>query len=101
GIASQLLDALIATHAAGVIHRDIKPSNVFLTATSAPIPRVKVIDFGLAKLTTPTARADESAGASCVAGTLQYLPPEQLLGVGDLDERSDVYAAGLTLFEML
>jgi serine/threonine protein kinase len=98
GIALQLLDALIATHSAGVIHRDIKPSNVFLTATTDPIPRVKVIDFGLAKLTN---RTEDSLGANAVAGTLQYLPPEQLMGVGELDERSDVYAAGLTLFEML
>jgi eukaryotic-like serine/threonine-protein kinase len=98
GIALQLLDALIATHAAGVIHRDIKPSNVFLAATTDSVPRVKVIDFGLAKLAN---RAEDSLGSNAVAGTLQYLPPEQLMGVGELDERSDVYAAGLTLFEML
>jgi serine/threonine-protein kinase len=107
-IVSQLLDALSATHDAGVIHRDIKPSNIFLTESSTDeIPRVKLIDFGLAKLTGNAElnqrepRRDDITAAECVLGTLPYLAPEQLMGVGELDERSDVYAAGVTLFEMV
>jgi serine/threonine protein kinase len=106
-IVVQLLDALIATHAAGIIHRDIKPSNVFLAGTPDDSPSVKLIDFGLAKITAAgelnqrDERRDEITTVECMLGTLQYLAPEHLLGVGELDERSDVYAAGLTLFETL
>jgi serine/threonine-protein kinase len=103
----QLLDALISTHAVGVIHRDVKPSNVFLAADHDGTARVKLIDFGLAKLTGAhelnqrDASINEITTTESMIGTLQYLAPEHLLAVGDLDERSDVYAAGLTLFEML
>jgi serine/threonine-protein kinase len=114
-IVSQLLDGLAATHDAGVIHRDVKPSNVFLVDDGGELPRVKLIDFGLAKITTQAGHAGhtghaehaevsvhaELTSAECVLGTLQYVAPEQLLRVGDLDERADVYAAGVTLFETL
>jgi serine/threonine-protein kinase len=107
-IASQLLDALTATHEAGVIHRDVKPSNVFISANEGAAPIVKLIDFGLAKIARPSdapesERAVEGdlTAAEMVAGTLHFLAPEQLLSVHDLDERVDVYAAGVTLYEML
>jgi serine/threonine protein kinase len=104
----QLLDALTATHDAGFIHRDVKPSNVFLTARpKSGAPCVKLIDFGLAKAMKSGGTSRDHAleceltSAEAVAGTLHFLAPEQLLSVGDLDERVDVYAAGVTLFEML
>jgi eukaryotic-like serine/threonine-protein kinase len=111
-IAVQLLDALSATHEAGIVHRDVKPSNVFLTQGRPDQEDcVKLIDFGLAKLVRSGGPVSESAeaervdddltSAELVAGTLHYLAPEQLLAVADLDERVDVYAAGVTLFEML
>jgi serine/threonine-protein kinase len=107
-ITSQLLDALTATHEAGVIHRDVKPSNVFISQTEGDAPIVKLIDFGLAKIARPSevpeserGADDELTAAEMVAGTLHFLAPEQLLSVHDLDERVDVYAAGVTLYEML
>jgi serine/threonine-protein kinase len=107
GLMLQLLDALVATHAAGVIHRDVKPSNVFLSLEHDGTVRVKLIDFGLAKLTGAhelnqrDPNVNEITTAESMIGTLQYLAPEHLLAVGEVDERSDVYSAGLTLFEML
>jgi len=106
-IACQLLDALTATHAAGVVHRDVKPSNLFLTESGsndgANVPHVKLIDFGLARVRAESSPLPqrEITPAEVVAGTLHYLAPEQLLGGGDVDERVDVYAAAVTVFEML
>ncbi len=104
-IVSQLLEALAATHAAGVIHRDVKPGNVILLPSQRDdgLPNVKLIDFGLAKLFRPEDSDGNGpiTGIDAVPGTLHRLAPEQLLGATDLDERVDVYAAGLVLFEML
>ncbi len=96
-IAEQLLEALEAAHAAGVIHRDVKPSNVFLTRGGAR-PRTKLIDFGIGvDLGDPTGRL---TAPGVVVGTLGYMAPEQLFG-DEPTARSDVYAAGATMYEML
>jgi serine/threonine-protein kinase len=104
-ITCQLLDALAATHATGVIHRDVKPSNVFMTSPRGQRPRLKLIDFGLAKLLQAndvhrTGRSGHITAPDNIPGTLHYLAPEQLLGA-PIDQRVDVYAAGLALYEML
>ena len=104
-ITCQLLDALAATHATGVIHRDVKPSNIFMTSARGKKPRLKLIDFGLAKVLHANdlgavARTGHITSPDNIPGTLHYLAPEQLLG-GTIDQRVDVYAAGLALYEML
>ena len=104
-ITCQLLDALAATHATGVIHRDVKPSNVFLTSERGERPRLKLIDFGLAKVLQSNGDGGFASTADItspdnIPGTLHYLAPEQLLGT-PVDQRVDIYAAGLALYEML
>ncbi len=91
-IMTGVLDGLAAAHASGIVHRDVKPENVLLTADG----RLKVADFGLA-------RAQAAAGhtrAGLLIGTVAYLPPEQVTGEAT-GPRSDVYSAGVVLFELL
>jgi serine/threonine protein kinase len=110
-IAVTVAEALAAAHSRGVIHRDLKPENIFLTADG----RVKVLDFGLARVKVdtpapleesmaPTAGIDRGDGllteAGSVLGTVGYMSPEQLRGEPS-DAPSDIFALGCTLYEML
>jgi eukaryotic-like serine/threonine-protein kinase len=92
----QVCRGLDAAHARGVVHRDLKPENIFLAAR--PPGLVKLLDFGIAKLTDPQTVSDTQAGV--VVGTPEYLSPEQALG-GAVDGRADVYAVGLIGWRML
>ena len=94
----QLAQGLETAHEQGVIHRDLKPGNLRVTADG----RLKILDFGLAKLLRPvsdSAATDSLSQTKGVAGTLPYMSPEQLRGV-KVDARSDLYAAGAVLYEM-
>jgi tRNA A-37 threonylcarbamoyl transferase component Bud32/tetratricopeptide (TPR) repeat protein len=92
----QICSGLEVAHARGVVHRDLKPENVFLTAR--PAGGVKILDFGIAKLTDPQIASDTQVGV--VVGTPEYLSPEQALG-GAIDSRADLYAVGLIAWRML
>ena len=99
--AAQIVSGLNAAHEKGIIHRDLKPENIFITLDD----RVKILDFGLAKLTAPIpqdAATDtlEHTEKGSVLGTLTYMAPEQVKALG-ADERSDIFAFGSVLFEML
>ncbi len=99
-LARQIADALAASHEKGVIHRDLKPENVFIIAD--PVAelgeRVKLLDFGIAKfLDSPTRKTT----IGTILGTPLYMSPEQCEGSQDLDQKVDVYALGVMLYEML
>ncbi len=101
--AVQIADALAKAHAAGIVHRDLKPGNVMVTAEG----RVKVLDFGLAKLTEAEAGPDDSTRTErqstelgVIVGTASYMSPEQAEGK-TVDARSDIFSFGSLLYEML
>ena len=96
----QLADALVAAHGAGVVHLDLKPGNLMLREDG----RLKVLDFGIARLQLPDdastdTPAEETGTAANAAGTPPYMAPEQV-AAGPVDRRTDIYAAGATLYEL-
>ena len=101
-IVAQIADALAASHKEGVIHRDLKPDNIFLVTRDGRPDFVKVLDFGLAKLTHTSGSVPAyTTDAGMVMGTPYYMSPEQCEGRAQLDHRTDIYSLGVILFEML
>ena len=99
---TQILNGLEAAHAAGIVHRDLKPSNIIVETGPDGSERAKILDFGLSKFSA----IDGPGGAhrsitGTIVGTLAYMSPEQIKGDKDIDGRSDLFAAGLILQEML
>ncbi len=97
-IAGDIIRALEATHAQKIIHRDLKPDNVFLVDVPGERPRAKLLDFGVAKLTAESFSGGQTR-AGAMLGTPQYIAPEQARG--EPDTRSDIYALGVLLFELI
>jgi uncharacterized tellurite resistance protein B-like protein/tRNA A-37 threonylcarbamoyl transferase component Bud32 len=95
-ITLQVVSALAAAHQAGIVHRDMKPGNVFLIRRGNTPDFVKVLDFGIAKINDGV----QLTQAGMVFGTAAYMAPEQATG-GEVDGRTDIYAVGCMLFEML
>ncbi len=96
-IVPQLCDALQYAHDAGVVHRDIKPENVMVDRKG----RVKIADFGLAKILGHEAETWRLTGAGHVMGTPHYMSPEQLERPQEVDHRADIYSLGVVFYEML
>jgi serine/threonine-protein kinase len=98
----QACEALACAHALGVVHRDLKPSNLFLTEGPDGAPLLKVLDFGISKAgdTAPDSQRNVTT-TSDVLGSPGYMSPEQMRATRDVDARSDVWALGMIVWEML
>ncbi|WP_437986265.1 serine/threonine-protein kinase [Sorangium sp. So ce117] len=104
---AQVLDTLAAAHAQGIIHRDIKPPNLYVVGDGAAdtpahggVPRIKVLDFGLARIRQDSSLQGELTRMGLVLGTTPYMPPEQAKG-RDIDTRADLFAVGATMFRLI
>jgi len=96
-IGEQIASALFAAHNAGVVHRDLKSENVFLTDRDDALDHVKVLDFGISRFL----EIEESSRPGMVMGTPEFMAPEQILHPETVDKRTDIYALGVILYEML
>jgi serine/threonine-protein kinase len=97
-IVEAMTGPLLAAHSEGIVHRDLKPDNVFLVTVKGGPPQVKLLDFGIAKLSLGDERERTATGA--VMGTPLYISPEQALG-RSVDARADIYALGVVAYELI
>jgi serine/threonine-protein kinase len=96
-IAREMLEALSAAHDAGIVHRDIKPENVFLAHDGEGGVRVKLLDFGVARVQAATAQTTDGTAL----GTIYYMAPEQMIDARNASAAADVWSVGVMLYEML
>lgn len=99
GYVIQAAEALAEAHSLGIIHRDLKPANLFLTVGPDGSPLVKVLDFGISKVSVPGRRGLTRTHA--IMGSLGYMAPEQLRSTKHVDQRADVWGLGVVLYELL
>ena len=101
-IIAQCASALAASHAKGVVHRDLKPENVYLCTRPGDRNYTKLLDFGIAKLTAEgSGPLSQHTRTGMVIGTPTYMSPEQCDGKGNIDNRADIYALGVMMYELL
>ena len=103
GIIDDVLQGLVAAHAAGVVHRDLKPGNIFVERTGDPKrpERAKVLDFGISKIATHKKEEPTLTAFDATLGSFAYMAPEQIRGAARADERADIYAIGAVAFRAL
>lgn len=99
-ICAQVADALSASHRANIVHRDLKPDNIILIKHRSTDDFVKLLDFGIAKLTGDQ-HGSTRTRTGIVMGTPAYMSPEQCEGRGNIDHRTDIYALGVVLYQMI
>ena len=93
-------EAIAEAHVHGIVHRDLKPSNLFLTGRADRSPLVKVLDFGISKVVSG-GRVDDLTRTAAAMGSALYMSPEQMHETRSVDHRTDIYALGVTLYELL
>ena len=96
-----ILAGLAAAHAQGIVHRDLKPDNVFLTRSTDGTFVVKVLDFGIAKVMDAAGGMGSRTRTGMLLGTPAYMSPEQIKNARDVDQRADLWSAGVMFYEML
>lgn len=96
-VVPQICEALQFAHDQGIVHRDIKPENILIDKRG----KIKIADFGLAKLLTETEAQDNLTTTRQVMGTLKYMAPEQMEGAALIDHRADIYSLGVVFYELL
>jgi serine/threonine protein kinase len=104
GYVLEACEAVAEAHSLGIVHRDLKPSNLFVVSRRDGSELVKVLDFGISKLTRPLDGASAAAsmtGASAVIGSASYMSPEQLASSKHVDARTDIWAMGVVLHELI
>jgi eukaryotic-like serine/threonine-protein kinase len=97
----QACEAIAEAHVAGIVHRDLKPSNLFLTSRADGSAVVKVIDFGISKVTTGADAGMDITKTAEMRGSLLFMPPEQMSRPRDADPRSDIWAIGVSLYNLI
>lgn len=97
----QACEAIAEAHSLGIVHRDLKPSNLFLTRRRDRTPHVKVLDFGISKMGTPSMAQISITNTAALMGSPLYMSPEQMTSTKDVDARSDIWALGVVLYELL
>ncbi len=95
----QACEALVEAHGLGIVHRDIKPANLFLSKLPSGLPFVKVLDFGISKMSV--AGVEDITTTMAVIGSAPYMSPEQMQEARSVDHRADIYSLGVTLYELL
>ncbi|HEY4057279.1 MAG TPA: serine/threonine-protein kinase [Kofleriaceae bacterium] len=100
-LARQMAAGLAHAHAQGVVHRDVKPANIMISNEVGQGDHVRILDFGLARLREAGAAGRDATQTNVVVGTPNYMAPEQTIGGGVIDARTDIYALGVVLFEMI
>jgi serine/threonine protein kinase len=98
-LARQIAAGLAHAHAQGVVHRDVKPANIMISDEVGTGDHVRILDFGLARLRGNVGR--DATQTNVVVGTPNYMAPEQTIGGGTIDARTDIYACGVVMFEMI
>jgi eukaryotic-like serine/threonine-protein kinase len=99
----QACEALAEAHAIGIVHRDLKPANLFLTARADGSPCIKVLDFGISKVTSPSGSGSDMGmtRTQSIMGSPLYMSPEQMASARDVDQRTDIWAIGCVLYELV
>jgi serine/threonine-protein kinase len=97
----QACEGLAEAHSLGFVHRDLKPENLFLAVQPDRSLVLKILDFGITKQMHGSPHRRRMTLAACPIGSPQYMPPEQMLGLPDVDQRADIWALGVILYELL